>query len=123
MSSVSHGVLARGAGRRAGFREPRLHSHVTDRLPDRHPLARSRVRCDRCESLLHLPSNSCMRTWVETGVGNFCLRCFALTAGGSTPDSRSQLAGVDCLPPSFGLPVAGARTRRDHAGRRPGVGR
>lgn len=84
-------------------REPRIHSHVTDCLPYRHPLARSRVRCDRCESLLHLPSNSCMRTWVETGRGNFCLRCFVLAAGGTTPDHRSELAGVDCLPPSLGI--------------------
>jgi hypothetical protein len=88
--------------------EPLLHSHVADRLPDDHPLARSRVRCDRCESLLHLPSNSCMRTWVETGHGNFCVRCFVLAAGGLVPDDPSRLGGVDCLPPSFGLP----RTRR-----------
>jgi hypothetical protein len=84
-------------------REPRIHSHVTDRLPDRQPLARSRVRCDRCESLVHRQNNSCMRTWVETGRGNFCLRCFVLAAGGTTPDHRSELAGVDCLSPSFGI--------------------
>jgi hypothetical protein len=84
-------------------REPQIHSHVTDRIPDRHRLARARVRCDRCGSLLHLPSNRCMRTWVETGQGNFCMRCFVLAAGGATPDHRSQLAGVDCLPTSFGL--------------------
>jgi hypothetical protein len=83
--------------------EPRIHSHVTDCLPDRHPLARSRVRCDSCDSVVHLQSNSCMRTWVETGSGNFCLRCFVSAAGGATPDHRSQLAGVDCLRPSFGL--------------------
>jgi hypothetical protein len=83
--------------------EPRLHSHVVDRLPDNHPLAHSRVRCDRCESLLHLPSNSCMRTWVETGHGNFCVRCFVVAAGGLVPEDRSHLGGVDCLPPSFGL--------------------
>jgi hypothetical protein len=91
----------------ARLREPRIHSHVTDRLPDRHPLARTGVRCDRCESLLHLPTNNCMRTWVETGHGNFCLRCFVHAAGGATPDYRSQLAGVDCLPAGFGLPAGG----------------
>ena len=84
--------------------EPQLHSHVVDRLPNAHPLARTRVRCDRCESLLHLPSNSCMRTWVETGHGNFCVRCFVLAAGGLVPADPSRLGGVDCLPPSFGLP-------------------
>jgi hypothetical protein len=44
-----------------------------------------------------------MRTWVETVCGNFCLRCFVSAAGGATPDHRSQLAGVDCLPPRFGI--------------------
>jgi hypothetical protein len=85
------------------LREPRIHSHVTDCLADRHLLARSRVQCDRCDSLVHLQSNSCMRTLVETGRGNFCLRCFVSAAGGAMPDHRSQLAGVDCLPPSFGI--------------------
>lgn len=84
--------------------EPVLHSHVVDRLPSAHPLARTRVRCDRCESLVHLASNSCMRTWVETGHGNFCVRCFVLAAGGLVSDDSSRLGGVDCLPPSFGLP-------------------
>jgi hypothetical protein len=28
--------------------EPRLHSHVTDRLPTQHPLAHTRVYCGRC---------------------------------------------------------------------------
>ena len=84
--------------------EPQLHSHVVDRLQNANPLAQARVRCDRCESLLHLPSNSCMRTWVETGQGNFCVRCFVLAAGGFVPADPSHLGGVDCLPPSFGLP-------------------
>ena len=94
------------------LREPQIHSHVTDRLPDRHPLARTPVRCDRCGSLLHLWSNRCMRTWVETGNGNFCLRCFVQAAGGAIPDQPSQLAGVDCLPTRFGLvtrPASGTR--------------
>ena len=83
-------------------REPRIHSHVTNRLPDSHPLARLRVSCERCESLVHL-ANSCMRTWIETGRGNFCLPCFAVVAGGAPRDDRSQLAGLDCLSLSFGI--------------------
>ena len=103
MNSPARHVEPTGRARSAQAHEPRIHSHVTDCLPERHPLAHTRVRCDRCDSLLHLQSNSCMRTWVETGRGNFCLRCFVLAAGGTTPDHRSELAGVDCLPPSFGI--------------------
>jgi hypothetical protein len=101
--SRSQSAASDSTGPATRLSEPRIHSHVTDCLPDSHPLARTRVRCDRCESLLHLHNNTCMRTWVETGRGNFCLRCFALSAGGDVPDDRSKLAGVDCLPPSFGL--------------------
>jgi hypothetical protein len=43
-----------------------------------------------------------MRTWVESGRGNFCLRCFVLAAGGLSPD-ESRLAGADCLPRTFGV--------------------
>jgi hypothetical protein len=81
-----------------------MHSQVVDRLPDRHPLARTRVCRDRCESLLHLPSNSCTRTRVETGHGNFLVLCFVLAAGGLVPADPSHLGGVDCLPPTFGIP-------------------
>lgn len=86
--------------------EPRLHTHVTDRLPDEHPLARTRVHCDRCEALLHLQTNSCMRTWVESGRGNHCVRCFLLVAGGLAPNDTG-LAGIDCLPRGFGLETRG----------------
>ena len=58
------------------MREPQIHSHVTDTLPDNHPLAWVWVMCDNsCSILLHSP-NECMTTWVETGKGNFCLPCF-----------------------------------------------
>jgi hypothetical protein len=92
-------------------REPRLHSHVADALPADHPLASKRVHCDRCETLLHLQSNSCMRTWLETGRGNFCLRCFIRVAGGLVSDD-TRLAGADCLPRSFALPSRGVAESR-----------
>lgn len=86
--------------------EPRLHSHVTDALPADHPLAYTRVYCDRCETLLHIQTNSCMRTWIESGRGNHCVRCFIGVAGGLAPD-ETRLAGVDCLSRSFAVnPVA-----------------
>jgi hypothetical protein len=91
-------------GRRpAALSEPRLHSHVVDALATDHPLAHRRVYCDGCDALLHLQSNSCMRTWVETGSGNFCLRCFINVAGGLAPDDDTRLAGADCLARRFGL--------------------
>lgn len=46
-----------------------------------------------------------MRTWIESGLGAHCLRCFIVVAGGLAPD-ETRLGGVDCLPPSFGLDAA-----------------
>ncbi len=94
--------------------EPLLHSNVADGLPADHPLAATRVFCDRCQTLLHLQSNSCMRTWLETGRGNFCLRCFIVVAGGFAPD-ETRLGGADCLARRFGLPSA---RRHEPGGRR-----
>lgn len=101
--------------------EPRIHSHVTDRLPDDHPLADRRVYCDRCETLLHLQTNSCMRTWIETGCGNYCMRCFVVAAGGLAPD-QTRLGGVDCLPRSFALEVAPSESGRAPMAGRPSGG-
>lgn len=90
--------------------EPQVHSHITDRLPRDHPLANKRVYCDRCDTLLHMQTNSCMRTWIESGRGNHCLRCFIVAAGGLAPD-ETRLAGVDCLPRSFGFEARSCRRR------------
>lgn len=61
--------------------EPKIHSHITDRLPEGHPLAYERVVCKRCGGSVHMSNNECMQTWVETGVGGYCLRCFEVYAG------------------------------------------
>lgn len=60
-------------------RDPVLHSHVEDVLPDDHSLAWQSVYCDGegCEKMLHAFNNECMQTWIETGKGNFCVACFA----------------------------------------------
>lgn len=58
--------------------EPLIHSHLTDRLPDEHPLANESVDCDRCRALLHACNNECMQTWFETAAGNFCTECYTL---------------------------------------------
>jgi hypothetical protein len=80
----------------ASVAEPRLHGHFTDALPVDHPLARRRVRCDRCGWLLHLQSNRCLRSWVESERGNFCLQCFILD-GGSLAHDGTRLAVPDGL--------------------------
>jgi len=82
--------------------EPLLHSHVTDALPPGHPLAYMRVYCDRCGTLVHMQTNGCMRTWIESGRGNHCVRCFIVVAGLLGADD-SRLAGVDCLSRDFRL--------------------
>ena len=72
-----------------GLRDPVLHSHIEDMLPDEHPLAFQQVWCDgngRCEdwqerALLHAANNECMQTWFETGKGNFCVSCFLRLTG------------------------------------------
>lgn len=56
--------------------EPLIHSHITDVLPDNHPLANKQVHCERCRALVHAFNNECMQTWLETGQGNYCILCF-----------------------------------------------
>ena len=56
-------------------KDPVLHSHVEDVLPDSHPLAYESVYCRVCGQMLHAFNNECMQTWVETGKGNYCLAC------------------------------------------------
>lgn len=60
------------------MREPKIHSHITDVLPEEHPRAHDKIMCDAdgCDEVLHYYWNECMTTWVETGKGNFCLRHF-----------------------------------------------
>lgn len=55
--------------------EPRIHSHITDVFPDDHPLAYKNFGCEHldCDALLHAGNNECMQTWIETGIGNFCV--------------------------------------------------
>lgn len=58
-------------------REPLIHSHITDSLPDTHPLAWDAIMCaNGCRTMVHASNNECMSTWVETGRGNYCLPCW-----------------------------------------------
>lgn len=69
--------------------EPLIHSHITDGLPNSHPLAYESVNCAACCESLHAANNECMQTWVESGRGNFCLACFAVD--GEVLDDTSGL--------------------------------
>lgn len=66
--------------------EPLIHSHLEDLLPDAHPLAFQSVGCRDCQVLVHAGNNECMRTWVETGRGSYCLACFAFGGTVLEPD-------------------------------------
>ncbi len=59
-------------------KEPIIHSHLTNTLPENHPLRYKDVYCDKCGKMLHSKNNECMQTWLETEKGNFCTRCFPL---------------------------------------------
>jgi hypothetical protein len=58
-----------------GDSEPVIHSHVTDSLPDDHPLAFEQVYCDGCGRLVHAGNNECMTTWLEWGPYKLCGHC------------------------------------------------
>jgi hypothetical protein len=72
--------------------DPRLHSHVEDALPENHPSATTTVYCRGCGVMLHASNNECMQTWIESGKGNFCIKCFA------------ALDDVEGLDDEYGLP-------------------
>jgi len=61
-------------------KEPQIHSHIEDCLPNEHPLAWKAVECDVCGETVHSGSekggNECMQTWIETEFGNYCSLCF-----------------------------------------------
>ena len=62
------------------MKEPIIHSHIEDGLPDDHPFADDEVFCKTCNEMLHAANNECMRTWVETGDGYYCIDCFTKVA-------------------------------------------
>ncbi len=75
------------------MKEPLIHSHIEDGLPNDHLLAWEGVSCVVCGVLLHAGNNECMQTWVETGRGAYCLKDFILAA-----------PNPEVLDDQFGLP-------------------
>jgi len=80
--------------------EPLIHSHLTDVLPEGHPLAFDEVYCSDCGVMVHCGNNECMQTWIETGRGNFCTKCFFKYE-------------VDVLEGNWGLKLKMTRERRN----------
>lgn len=66
--------------------EPLIHSNITDVLPEDHLYAYSTLYCRSCLEMVHACNNECMQTWVETGKGPYCLRCFADHTDGVVED-------------------------------------
>ena len=72
------------------MKEPHIHSHIEDCLPETHPLACETVLCKNCGAMVHAFNNECMQTWIETGNGEYCLRCFN-DIGGEVLENRYGL--------------------------------
>lgn len=84
-------------------REPQIHTHITDTLPDDHPLAWVTLNCDQCGTSLHI-GNESMDDWVETGKGNYCFGCFfALYQAWATDQGNTEPEDA------WGLPEVEAR--------------
>lgn len=82
--------------------EPLIHSHVTDELPDEHPLAHRCIYCLGCQEMVHCENNECMTTWVECNAGAYCLQCFA----------KALAKTSDCIMDAdmLGLTASGVKT-------------
>lgn len=63
--------------------EPKIHSDISNNeyntpiLPDNHPLVSEKIYCKTCVNQVYdgtYREND--ETWVESGQGNYCLKCF-----------------------------------------------
>jgi hypothetical protein len=80
--------------------EPRIWSHITDVLPDDHPLAWTSVYCTACKDMVHASNNECMTTWVETGKGGYCLACFVAAVREDVPARQMEIQGKPWTQPA-----------------------
>lgn len=61
--------------------EPKIWGFVNDFLPNDHKLAWECLHCSKCSCLIHAGYNEVMSTWIETGKGNYCIKCFIIIGG------------------------------------------
>jgi len=97
--------------------EPKIHSDIYDSntsmnkrapLPDNHPLVSEKIYCQTCVIQVYdgvYREND--TTWVETGNGNYCLKCFyecVLERNLSDrPKKEIDIFGLDLSRFGFGL--------------------
>lgn len=74
-------------------REPVIWSHITDGLPEDHPLAYETLYCVTCREMLHAGNNECMQTWVETGKGPYCIEDFVEAIKDVQPAGETVIRG------------------------------
>jgi hypothetical protein len=97
--------------------EPKIHSDISNSntimnecspLPDNHPLVSEKIYCKTC--VIQVYDGTCREndtTWVETGNGNYCLKCFYECAleRNLSDSSKKQIDafGLDLSRFGFGL--------------------
>ena len=55
--------------------EPVFHSVIGYFLPEGHELEFEVIFCDRCAEMVKLDTNECIKSWIESEVGNHCTEC------------------------------------------------
>lgn len=53
--------------------EPKIHSHLTDCLPEHREDCNEHKNCDICGKVVHAFNNECMKAWIEWGELEVCL--------------------------------------------------
>lgn len=91
------------------MQEPRLHTALTDVIPDDHPWAWKSVFCVWCGQMVHGIPNECMDNWAETGLGPLCLSCLVESLNSYDDDDRLLLP--DDYVPSAEPPEVGSSQR------------
>lgn len=65
--------------------EPKLHTGITDVLPESDPRAYDSLHCAKCNAMIHAFNNENMRAWVEFSNVNVCFECLGI------PDALGML--------------------------------
>lgn len=58
------------------YHDPVIH-WALDKLPESHECAFESQDCKKCKEMIHALNNENMQPWVESGNGNYCVKCFS----------------------------------------------